>query len=243
MAHAVQQRHDRRVRPDRRRDRLDRRIEVVGLAGQQHEVVRPAFAALRTVFTFWVMSPLVLLITSPSRCERLAAAPGARGTSRRRRSDAAGRRHSRRSRRRRGSGSSLQSSALRAAPHRSADGRRRSAGWARRCRALRARASMSPTICLPSTAPPFSMSPRIEATRLAALLRQAALIAADDLVARRIALGRRDLAALLEDLGHDRLAVLGRHDVADRAAHRRAHRGDRAQHDPLVPEILVDVGD
>ena len=30
---------------DRRRDRLDRRVEIVGLAGQQHDVVRPALGA------------------------------------------------------------------------------------------------------------------------------------------------------------------------------------------------------
>jgi hypothetical protein len=47
MAHAVQQRHHRGVRADRRGDRLDRRVEVVGLAGQQHDVVGPAFGALQ----------------------------------------------------------------------------------------------------------------------------------------------------------------------------------------------------
>ena len=31
--------------PDGRRDRLDRRVEIVGLAGQQHDVVRPALGA------------------------------------------------------------------------------------------------------------------------------------------------------------------------------------------------------
>src|SRR5258708_5575265 len=48
--------------------------------------------------------------------------------------------------------------------------------------------------------------------------------------------------ALVEGLAHDGGTVVGGGDVADRAAHRRTHRGDRAQHDPLVPEILVDVG-
>jgi len=39
MAHAVQQREDRGLRPDRRREALDRAVEVIGLAAQEHEVV------------------------------------------------------------------------------------------------------------------------------------------------------------------------------------------------------------
>src|SRR5262249_22585117 len=75
----------------------------------------------------------------------------------------------------------------------------------------------------------------------AAFLGEARLDRADRLVARRIAFSRRDLAAFLEDLTHDGRSVVGGGDVADRATHCRAHRGNRAQHDPLVPEILVDV--
>ena len=64
----------------------------------------------------------------------------------------------------------------------------------------------------------------------------------DALLAGIVAGGGRDLAALLDRLEHDRLAFVGLEDVARGAAHQAAGRGQRAQHDPLVPEILDDVG-
>src|SRR5262249_52411797 len=45
MAHAVQLRHDGGVGADRRRNRIERRLEIVSLVTQHNEVVRPAFAA------------------------------------------------------------------------------------------------------------------------------------------------------------------------------------------------------
>ena len=47
MGVAVQHRHDGRLRPDRRRDRRHGRVEVVGLAGQDHDVVGAALVAPR----------------------------------------------------------------------------------------------------------------------------------------------------------------------------------------------------
>ena len=45
VRHAVEERHDRRVAAHRGRDRVHRRIEVVGLAGEEHDVVAAAEVA------------------------------------------------------------------------------------------------------------------------------------------------------------------------------------------------------
>src|SRR6185503_10653170 len=51
-----------------------------------------------------------------------------------------------------------------------------------------------------------------------------------------------DLAALGGSLGQDRLAFARLHHVARRTAQQTAHRGEGAEHDPLVPQILDNVG-